>query len=280
MSRAKDTLFQFRTVWISDTHLGTPGAQTKALLHFLKHTSCDKLYLVGDIVDGWQMKKRFYWPQEHNDVVQKVLRKARQGTKVIYIPGNHDEIARSYVGYNFGEIEIKLDDIHETTDGRKLWVVHGDLFDNVLQHARWLAYIGDSAYSSLLVANRFFNKIRQAFNRPYWSLSQYLKLKVKSAVSFISAFEVAMVTEARRRNCDGVVCGHIHKPEIRTIDGILYLNDGDWVESISALVEHTDGQLEILDWSANLSHTSANDLRPQSIGTEIPNAPLGLGKAS
>ena len=280
MPHDKDTLFNFRTVWISDTHLGTFGAQTKALLHFLKYTSCDKLYLVGDIVDGWQMKKRLYWPQEHNDVVQKVLRKARQGTKVIYIPGNHDEIARNYVGYSFGEIEIKLDDIHETYNGRKLWVVHGDLFDNVLQHARWLAYIGDSAYTSLLVANKFFNKIRQAFNWPYWSLSQYLKLKVKSAVSFISAFEVAMVKEARRRDCDGVVCGHIHKPEIRMIDGILYLNDGDWVESISALVEHTDGHLEILDWSRHLSDTSTNVLRPEPIRTEIPHAPLGSEKPS
>ena len=192
------------------------------LLHFLKNTQSETLYLVGDIIDGWQLKKRFFWPQKHNDVVQKVLRKARQGTKVIYIPGNHDEIARNYVGYSFGEIEIKLDDIHETYDGRKLWVVHGDLFDNVLQHARWLAYIGDSAYTSLLVANKFFNKIRQAFNRPYWSLSQYLKLKVKSAVSFISAFEVARVKEARRRDCDGVVCGHIPKPEARKIRKYLY----------------------------------------------------------
>ena len=279
MPHDKDTLFSFRTVWISDTHLGTFGAQTKALLHFLKYTSCDKLYLVGDIVDGWQMKKRFFWPQEHNDVVQKVLRKARQGTKVIYIPGNHDEVARNYIGYNFGEIEIKHDDIHETADGRKLWVVHGDLFDNILQHARWLAYVGDSAYTALLVANRVFNKIRHAFNLPYWSLSQYLKLQVKSAVSFISAFEVAMVKEARRRNCEGVVCGHIHKPEIRMINGVLYLNDGDWVESISALVEHMDGRLEILDWSGYLSRSRTNELRHRSIMIETT-TPTILGKAS
>jgi len=238
----------YRTIWISDTHLGTPGAQAKALLHFLKYTRSETLYLVGDIVDGWQLKKRFYWPQEHNDVIQKLLRKARHGTRVIYIPGNHDEAARHYLGFNFGDIAIKQDDIHNTADGRKLWVVHGDLFDNVIQHARWLAYLGDRAYTLLLVLNRFLNRIRNLLNMPYWSLSQYLKHRVKSAVSFISAFETAMLTETRRRDCDGVVCGHIHKPEMREIDGILYANDGDWVESLSALVEHHDGRLELLDW--------------------------------
>lgn len=238
----------YRTIWISDTHLGTPGARAKDLLHFLKYTRSDTLYLVGDIVDGWQLKKRFYWPQEHNDVIQKLLRKARHGTRVIYIPGNHDEAARHYLGFNFGDIAIKQDDIHNTADGRKLWVVHGDLFDNVIQHARWLAYLGDRAYTLLLVLNRLLNKIRNSLNMPYWSLSQYLKHRVKSAVSFISAFETAMLKETRRRGCDGVVCGHIHKPEMREIDGILYANDGDWVESLSALVEHHDGRLELLDW--------------------------------
>lgn len=238
----------YRTIWISDTHLGTPGAQATALLHFLKYTRSETLYLVGDIVDGWQLKKRFYWPQEHNDVVQKLLRKARHGTRVIYIPGNHDEAARHYLGFNFGEIAIKQDDIHETADGRKLWVVHGDLFDNVIKHARWLAYVGDRAYTLLLRLNRLLNSVRRLLKMPYWSLSQYLKHRVKSAVSFISAFETVMLTETRRRDCDGVVCGHIHKPEIREIDGIVYANDGDWVESLSALVEHHDGRLELLDW--------------------------------
>lgn len=238
----------YRTIWISDIHLGTPGARAQALLHFLKHTHSDKLYLVGDVVDGWQLKKKFYWPQEHNDVVQKLLRKARQGTKVVYIPGNHDEAARQYLGVNFGDIAIKAEDIHETADGLRFWVVHGDLFDNVIQHARWLAYLGDYSYTLLLRINLIFNWVRNKLNLPYWSLSQYLKHRVKSAVSFISAFETAMITETRRRNCDGVVCGHIHKPEIRQIDGILYANDGDWVESLSALVEHHDGTLELLDW--------------------------------
>lgn len=239
---------EYRTIWISDMHLGTPGAQAGALLHFLKYTRSETLYLVGDIVDGWQLKKRFYWPQEHNDVIQKLLRKARHGTRVVYIPGNHDEAARHYIGFNFGEVAIKDDEVHETADGKRLWVVHGDLFDNVIQHARWLAYLGDRAYVLLLKLNRLVNGIRTALNMPYWSLSQYLKQRVKSAVSFISAFERAMITEARRRNCDGVVCGHIHKPEMREVDGLLYANDGDWVESLSALVEHHDGRLELIDW--------------------------------
>ncbi len=248
MSRASENVLKFRTIWISDTHLGTPGSRATELLHFLKHTRSDTLYLVGDIVDGWQLKKRFFWPQTHNDVIQKLLRKARHSTRVIYIPGNHDEAARHYLGFNFGDIEIKQDHIHKTADGKRFWVVHGDLFDNVIQHARWLAYLGDRAYTALLKLNRLINYFRSMLNLPYWSLSQFLKHRVKSAVSFISAFETAMLTEARRRRCDGVVCGHIHKPEMREVNGVLYLNSGDWVESLSALVEHHDGRLELLNW--------------------------------
>ena len=248
MSGANENVLKFRTIWISDTHLGTPGSRATELLHFLKHTRSDTLYLVGDIVDGWQLKKRFFWPQTHNDVIQKLLRKARHSTRVIYIPGNHDEAARHYLGFNFGDIEIKQDHIHKTADGKRFWVVHGDLFDNVIQHARWLAYLGDRAYTALLKLNRLINYFRSMLNLPYWSLSQFLKHRVKSAVSFISAFETAMLTEARRRRCDGVVCGHIHKPEMREVNGVLYLNSGDWVESLSALVEHHDGRLELLNW--------------------------------
>ncbi|MGC6452937.1 MAG: UDP-2,3-diacylglucosamine diphosphatase [Candidatus Puniceispirillaceae bacterium] len=266
LSDERNRIREYRTIWISDTHLGTPGARAKALLHFLKYTRSETLYLVGDIIDGWQLRKRFYWPQEHNDVIQKLLRKARHGTRVIYIPGNHDEAARHYLGFNFGEIAIKEDDIHETANGRKLWVVHGDLFDGVIQHARWLAYLGDRAYVLLLKLNGAVNRIRNLLNLPYWSLSQFLKHRVKSAVSFISAFETAMLTETRRRGCDGVVCGHIHKPEMREIDGLLYANDGDWVESLSALVEHHDGRLELLDWQ-NAERTGARQVR-----TRFPHA--------
>jgi UDP-2,3-diacylglucosamine pyrophosphatase LpxH len=238
-----------RTLWISDIHLGTAGCQAGFLLDFLKHNDSDTLYLVGDIIDGWQLKKGWYWPQAHNDVVQKILRKARKGTRVIFVPGNHDSMARQFIGLAFGEIEVADEIIHVTANGKRLLVTHGDMFDGVMQHARWLAYLGDSLYTFTLVLNRWFNHIRQHFGYSYWSLSQYLKHKVKNAVSFITAFEKVMTEEAKRRECDGVVCGHIHKAEIRDIDGLLYCNDGDWVESLSALAETADGELEIIHWT-------------------------------
>ncbi len=244
---------RYRSIFISDTHLGSKGAQADALLHFLRYTESEYLYLVGDIVDGWALKSRWYWPQRHNDVVQKLLGKARRGTKVIYLPGNHDEFARHFLNTSFGDIDILEDTVHVTADNKRMWVVHGDLFDGVMQHARWLAYIGDRAYTALLAINRIFNRIRQFFNLPYWSLSQYLKHKVKKAVSFISAFETALSTEAKRRDCDGVICGHIHKPELHEMHDIIYANCGDWVESISALVEHQSGELEIIQWANVIS---------------------------
>ena len=194
-------------------------------------------------------EKGWYWPQTHNDVVQKVLRKARKGTRVVYVPGNHDSMARQFIGLAFGEIEVADEVIHVTADGKRLLVTHGDMFDGVMQHARWLAYLGDSLYTLTLVLNRWFNWFRLRCGYSYWSLSQYLKHRVKNAVSFITAFERVMAEEARRRECDGVVCGHIHKAEIRTVDGIQYCNDGDWVESLSALAETADGTLEIIHWT-------------------------------
>jgi UDP-2,3-diacylglucosamine pyrophosphatase LpxH len=242
---------RYRAVWISDLHLGTPGCQAGALLDFLKHVESDHLFLVGDIIDGWQLRRSWYWPQAHNDVVQKLLRKARKGTRVIFIPGNHDEFARRYVGHNFGGIEVAEDWVHETADGRRLWVMHGDLFDGVIQCAKWLAHVGDSLYEFTLKLNRYLNSLRARLGLPYWSLSKYLKLKVKRAVSYVGDFEAAVAREARKRGVQGVVCGHIHHAELREIDGILYANDGDWVESLTALVEHADGRLEIVDWSAH-----------------------------
>ncbi len=238
-----------RTVWISDIHLGTPGCQADALLVFLRDTECERLYLVGDIIDGWQLRRSWFWPQAHNDVVQKILRKARKGCSVVFIPGNHDEFARKYVQHNFGGVDVVDDCIHTTADGRRLWITHGDLFDGVIQHAKWLAYVGDQAYEFTLKLNRWFNRPRAKLGLPYWSLSKYLKHKVKGAVSFICDFEVAVAREARKRGVDGVVCGHIHHAEMREIDGVLYCNDGDWVESLTALVEHHDGRLEIVDFS-------------------------------
>ena len=239
---------QYRAIWISDVHLGTSGCQANYLLDFLKHNEADKFYLVGDIIDGWQLKKRWYWPQSHNDVVQKLLRKARKGAEVIFIPGNHDEMARQFFGMNLGDIRIEEEVIHVMADGRRLWITHGDLFDSVMQYAKWLAYVGDTLYTFILWVNGWFNKIRARMGLNYWSLSQYLKHSVKNAVSFIADFEKIMAREARIRGCDGVVCGHIHKAEIRMIDDILYCNDGDWVESLTALVEDMNGELKIVHW--------------------------------
>ena len=253
-----------RTVWISDLHLGTPGCQAERLLDFLRRLECETLFLVGDIIDGWQLKRQWYWPQAHNDVVQKLLRTARKGTRVIFIPGNHDEFARRYVQHNFGGVEVVDDWIHETVDGRKLWVVHGDLFDGVIQCARWLAHVGDWAYELTLRLNRHQNSLRARLGLPYWSLSRYLKLKVKRAVSYVGDFEQAVAREARRRGVHGVVCGHIHHAEIRDIDGVLYANDGDWVESLTALVEHPDGRLEIIDWARHEAELALID------GQELP----------
>lgn len=239
---------RYRAIFVSDTHLGTPGCQADALLEFLRRTESDYLYLVGDVVDGWQLKRRWHWRQSHNDVVQKVLRKARKGTQVIYVPGNHDEAARHYVGVAFGGIEIRDEAVHCTARGQRLLVTHGDLFDGVVQCARWLAIVGDALYTFTLKLNRHVNALRARMGLRYWSLSQYLKHRVKNAVSYIVAFEAALAGEARRRGLDGVVCGHIHKAEIREIDGILYCNDGDWVESLTALVETLDGELRIVHW--------------------------------
>ncbi len=254
---------QFRTIWISDLHLGTPGCRSDALLAFLRETDSETLYLVGDIIDGWQLRRSWFWPQSHNDVVQKLLRKARKGTRVVFVPGNHDEFARRYVEHNFGGIDVVGECLHWTADGRSLWVTHGDLFDGVIQCARWLAILGDIGYEWTLKLNRHFNHLRARLGLPYWSLSRFLKLKVKRAVSYVSDFESAVAREARKRGVDGVVCGHIHHAEIRTIDGILYCNDGDWVESLTALVEHHDGRLEIIDWSLN-SASPARTLVPSA----------------
>jgi UDP-2,3-diacylglucosamine pyrophosphatase LpxH len=248
MSAVEPDALSFRTIWISDIHLGTTGCQAARLLEFLRCTESDYLYLVGDIIDGWQLRRRWYWHQSHNDVVQKILRKARKGTTVVYIPGNHDEVVRHFLDLAFGGIAIRDEAVHTTALGLKLLVTHGDLFDGVVQYARWLAYLGDRLYTLSLRLNHWLNAVRARLGLPYWSLAQFLKYKVKNAVSYIVAFEEALAAEARERHFDGVVCGHIHKAEIRDIGGVLYCNDGDWVESLTALVEKADGTLEILHW--------------------------------
>jgi UDP-2,3-diacylglucosamine pyrophosphatase LpxH len=239
---------RYRTIWISDIHLGTKGCQAEMLLEFLKETECEQLYLVGDIVDGWRLKRSWYWPQAHNDVVQKLLRKARKGTSLIYIPGNHDEGFRQFLGHEFGSVQIVDEVIHTMKDGRRFLITHGDKFDVIVNYARWLAMIGDFAYEFALKLNTWFNFIRRKLGFPYWSLSAYLKHKVKNAVEFIGDYETALAAEARRRDVQGVICGHIHHAIMRDINGITYCNDGDWVESCTALVEHESGELEIIPW--------------------------------
>lgn len=239
---------RYRTIWISDFHLGTQRAQAEMLLDFFKFTESDTLYLVGDIIDNWSLKKTWYWDQTHNDVIQKILRKARKGTKVVYIPGNHDEQFRDFAISRFGRLVVKLDDIHIGADGKRYLVMHGDEFDGVVKYAKWLAYLGDQGYEMALSVNVALNYLRRRLGMPYWSLSAYLKNRVKKAVEFLSNFEHAVVREARKRGADGVVCGHVHTPEMRMIDGIAYFNDGDWVESCSALVEHFDGTFELIRW--------------------------------
>ncbi|MGD8415186.1 MAG: UDP-2,3-diacylglucosamine diphosphatase [Candidatus Latescibacterota bacterium] len=244
-----DSPVSYRTIWLSDIHLGTRASKAEKLLDFIRQNDSDYLYLVGDIVDGWALRRHWHWPQLHNDVVQKLLRKARKGTRVVYVPGNHDEFARQFVGLRFGGIDIARERVHKTADGRRLLVLHGDRFDGIVGQARWLLHLGAVGYEIALQANRLVNFFRERRGKPYWSLSSYVKDKSKRAVQFIANFENAIAEEAGRYDVDGIVCGHIHKAEIRTINDVLYCNTGDWVESCTALVEHHDGRLESISWT-------------------------------
>jgi len=263
-----------RTIFISDTHLGTRGCKAEALADFLAHNDCATLFLVGDIVDGWQLKRRWYWTDAQSQVVAQILRKVDAGTRVIFVPGNHDEFARDYAGRLFSGIEIIHETIHETADGKRLWVLHGDRFDGVIACAKWLAHAGDWAYGMALRWNDLLFAVRKRLGLPYWSLSAWLKHKVKNAVEYISRFEEIVAHEAQLRGVDGVVCGHIHHAEIRRIGDVLYLNDGDWVESCSALVEDAHGNMEILRW-ADPSQRRAARTRKQA-----PAARAGAPKAA
>lgn len=240
---------RYRTIFLSDVHLGTKGCQAEFLLDFLKHHDAETFYLVGDIVDFWRIKRNPHWPQLHNDVIQKLLRKARKGARVVYIPGNHDEDLRAYCGASFGAVEFRRTDIHEAADGRRFLVMHGDEFDVVVRHVKWLAAMGDWAYVGALNFNMMFNRTRRRMGLSYWSLSAYLKHKVKRAVNYIGDFEAALTSEARRQSAQGVICGHIHHATIREIDGMLYINTGDWMESCTAVGETHDGKFEIIRWA-------------------------------
>jgi UDP-2,3-diacylglucosamine pyrophosphatase LpxH len=235
----------YRTGWISDIHLGTKGSNAGALLDFLRDYEFQTLYVVGDFIDGWKLRRGIYWPQQHSDVIQKILRKGRKGTNIIYIPGNHDEFISGFLGI-YGAITMKQNDIHVTADGRRLLVMHGHELDTVVQNIRWLAFLGDVGYEFLLKTNRPLNWLRRHVGLGYWSLSSYAKQRIKNAVSFIGKFEEAVARYAADYNVTGVVCGHIHWPVIRKIGEIDYYNSGDWVESSSALVEDFSGKIQLL----------------------------------
>ncbi len=238
-----------RSVWISDIHLGFRGCSADYLLDFLHHVECEYLYLVGDIVDVWEMKKRMFWPQAHNNVIRTILGKAKHNTKVIYVPGNHDEVLRDFDGAVFGNVEIRYEAIHTTAEDKKLLILHGDKFDSIVKISPILAKVGSRLYDYLLRANRWVNLARRKLGFSYWSLAAFLKHKVKNAVQYISNFEEAVAHEAAQQGVDGVVCGHIHRAEITKINGIDYFNCGDWVESCTALIEHPDGKMEIMKWT-------------------------------
>jgi len=239
---------KYRSIWISDTHLGSRGCQAEILLGFLQRNQAERIYLVGDIIDGWALRKRWFWDSFHDQILHLLFERAQRDTEVIYISGNHDEFLRPFLHHKITSIQLEDEVIHTTADGRQFLVLHGDKFDGVMQCARWLAKVGDVAYDKLLALNTVYNRVRRWMGYPYWSLSAYLKQRTKSAVSFISAFEEALANEARTRGLDGVICGHIHQAEIRDIDGVTYCNDGDWVESCTALVEEWDGSLRIVEW--------------------------------
>jgi UDP-2,3-diacylglucosamine pyrophosphatase LpxH len=242
-------LYHHRTIFVSDTHLGTRGAKAALLANFLAHNHCQTLYLVGDIIDGWRLRKSWYWTESHTDVLHEILRKVHDGTRVIYIPGKHDDFFRSYCGLNLAGIEIRSDAIHQGADGKQYLICHGDQFDGIITYAKWLAHLGDRAYNLALSLSIAVNAVRRRFGLPYWSLSGFLKRKVKNAAKFIDDFEHALVREARAQGLDGVICGHIHHADVRMIDGILYANDGDWVDSCTALTEGAGGKLEVLKWT-------------------------------
>ncbi len=257
---------RYRTIFLSDMHLGTRGCQAHLILDFLRHNDADAFYLVGDIIDGWRMKASFYWPQSHNDVIQKLLRKVRRGARMVFVPGNHDEFARQFTGLTFGGVEIARTAKYVAADGKRYLVMHGDEFDVVVRHSKWLAYLGDWAYDFAIFVNTHFNAVRRKLGFPYWSFSAWAKLKVKNAVNFIGAFEEALAEEARRRGVDGIICGHIHHPTIRDLDGITYVNTGDFVESCSYVVEHQDGRLEVLRWSRPLATAAPEAEAEEPIG--------------
>lgn len=243
----------YRTIFLSDIHLGTRGCRADLLLEFLKEHTCDELYLAGDIIDGWRFRKGFYWPQEHTNVMRRILTLSKRGTRVTYVTGNHDEFLRKYSDMEVGNIRLVDAAVHRAADGRRLLVVHGDAYDVVTRYHRWVALLGDLGYGWLLALNRHLNQWRARFGYGYWSLSSWVKYRVKRAVSFVSGFEEAVSHHCRQQGYDGVVCGHIHHAEITDYDGVRYMNCGDWVESCTALVEDETGKFHLIRWAEEMN---------------------------
>ena len=263
----------YRTLFLSDLHLGMHGCRAERVLDFLRYHEADTYVLVGDVVDGWAMARRWFWPQAHNDVVQKLLRLVRKGATMIYIPGNHDGWARQFAGLSFGGIDVRRETVHVTADGRRLLVLHGDEFDGMIRFAPWLAYVGARAYEGALRLNTLVARVRERFGYDYWSLSNALKSRTKKALQYVDRFEEAVARRAASEGVDGVVCGHIHRPEMRrieTADGAtLYLNCGDWVENCTALAEHFDGRLELVRWTAALTPADAESVSGDGAGGDV-----------
>lgn len=258
MSKLAHASKTYRSIFISDVHLGSKGCQADALCGFLKANSCEQLYLVGDIIDGWRLKKKWFWPQAHTNVIRRILTASKRGTDVYYIAGNHDEFLRGFLRFkvNFGEVKLCNRAIHHGKDGKRYLVVHGDMFDGLMRADRkWVMHLGDNAYNFLLWINTKLNFVRRKLGMPYWSLSKSLKKRTKRAMNFIQSFEEQVADYCRRKGFDGAICGHIHVAEMRDINGITYMNDGDWVESCTALVEHHSGKWELL-------HTQPHDITP------------------
>ena len=249
---------KYRTIFISDVHLGTKHCKADYLCEFLKYNNCERLYLIGDIIDGWKLHKRIYWPQSHSNVIRRVLTKAKRKTRIYYIIGNHDEVLRKWISnyqLKFGKIRIRNEYVHEGADGKQYLITHGDQFDGVTRLAPWIAWTGDHAYHVVLNINTWYNRIRKWMGLKYWSMSKFLKHNVKKAVDFVFEFEKNLAKYCKAKGYDGVICGHIHTPEIKKINGITYMNDGDWVESCTALVEHHDGRFELVYWK-DIDHES------------------------
>lgn len=262
----------YPAVWISDVHLGYKDCQAQYLLDFLNAIECDVLYLVGDIVDLWSMKRQFFWHPSHYDVLALIQQKAKEGTRVIYIPGNHDETFRHYANESLFGIEVHKQYIHTTKANKRFLLLHGDDLDSATRYNKLISIAGDAGYDLLLFLNRWTNRIRRLFGGNYWSLASWIKARVNKAREAIDAFEKAAIHEAKKQAVDGIICGHIHHPAVKVVDGILYCNDGDWIESCTALVENSSGRIELLHWSETQKVIHSADISKLTPNHELNNS--------